>query len=788
MLLRKLWADTVALARQTISLSVLIGIGIALYIGMYESYQNVSGSYARIYETLDFADASVLFRSAPEGLVQTARTIPHVRRAVGRLVKDGTIEQRGKRFERVAGRFIASPRGVRPAINNVLIVEGRYLNGPDEAVLEQQFAAKSGYRLGDRLKCAYRTSEREFVIVGFASSPEYVYPVPDRYTMWVSPETFGVVWVDEDRARSWLGAGREITEIHCLVDDGYDAEVVEKLEGLCSAYGVDTSYVQGEQPSKKLLDMDQKGLASMSVFFPVLFLGAAGLFLYVALWRLVRLQVGIIGTLKAMGFSRRDILLQYVGQGCLITQAGAIPGAILGHLMAIGMGSLYKSMLHLPYVLSAPRWDTISAGLLMAALTGLAAAYLPARVAAKLSPAVAMRGDVEGEGATRRWLVDVTSRLAVLYRVPVRGLMRKPSRTVLAIVGVASGAMIIVLTFGQYVAVTGAIDEYLTESRKYEIDVGLTRPHAESIVQVAATVPGVEAVGLTCSLPVTASTSWGSVDMVLMGGERGQKLMRVPSVGGGYVDVAPGEVWLPARMARRIHAERGDPVRLEWVKSGRRERVQTVLRVAGFADEAMGASAYADYREVCRSLADRAYPYASFGAQVDCTPEAAEGVKHRLERSDDVGVVMTTAQIRKQVDEQMGAMMALIVVLLGFGEVLAGSAIHTVSSISLIERTRELATLRSLGFSARATARLASIELYALAGLGLAVGLPMGAAVNTAFINSFSTDNMAFPTDVPLWVHLAATALVLALVSYSSWMGMRRLRGMDLSQATKARE
>jgi putative ABC transport system permease protein len=242
------------------------------------------------------------------------------------------------------------------------------------------------------------------------------------------------------------------------------------------------------------------------------------------------------------------------------------------------------------------------------------------------------------------------------------------------------------------------------------------------------------------------------------------------------------------RIAKRIHAEPGDVVRVEWAKSSRRGRVDTVLRVGGLADEALGSSAYADYREVLRSFAGHAYPYASFGAQVDCDREIADAVKHRLERSDGVGVVMTTDQVRKQVDEQMGAMFAFIVILLAFGEVLAGSAIHTVASISLIERTRELATLRSLGFSARDTSRLVSLELYALAVLGLAVGIPVGAAVNTAFLNSFATDNMAFRTELPPWVHVTTAALVLALVSYSSWAGMRRLRRMDLSEATKARE
>ncbi|MCE5218843.1 hypothetical protein LLH03_17655, partial [bacterium] len=67
-------------------------------------------------------------------------------------------------------------------------------------------------------------------------------------------------------------------------------------------------------------------------------------------------------------------------------------------------------------------------------------------------------------------------------------------------------------------------------------------------------------------------------------------------------------------------------------------------------------------------------------------------------------------------------------------------------------------------------------------------GLPLGAAINAAFLKSFTTENMAFRAILPAWVFIFISVLVLALVLLSVWTGGRRLARMSLPEATKARE
>lgn len=790
MLRRKVVADTRHLGRRTLGLVVLMGLGSMLFTGLYQSYQNLTTSYGHVYRVGRFADVSVLVDSAPEGLVRAAEGIPHVLGAIGRPVRDGAIKQPGRAHERAMGRFIGMPRTRRPAINDLLLTRGRYIRGVDEAVLEQQFAKANGYELGETIKATYRTADREFTIVGLATSPEYLYPVPSEEMSLAMPGTFGVLFIDEDRAREWFSLGRRVTEIHCLTDRGYQREVLAKLRGLADPYGIQTAYTQDEQPSKKLLTLDQQGLATLSVFFPVLFLGASVLFLYSSLSRIVRMQVSVIGTLKALGFGGRAILLQYVAQGLLISWAGALPGALAGHGLSVLLAKAYANSLNLA-ILKAPfHWDTFVAALVLAGLTGLAGALGPARAAARLRPAVAMRGDVDSDGprGRRNRLMEATRFLPVAYRIPVRGLFRRVSRTLLAVAGIAGGAVITLTTLGMAVSTLDAIDEAMNRTRVVELDVGFLTPGPGAIATAVRALPGTRAVSHTVSLPVRLRSATGEGKVLVTAIEPGQDMLRIPVIGGGRMVPRKGQVWLPTRLGKRLGVDSGDPLKVQWTGASRRHARGRTLRVAGFIDLAIGGVAYGHYDDIRRGLADRVYPYSSYGAMVDCAPGAVNSLRRRFERSEDVAVVYTRRDFQQQINQQMGIFYIFMAVLLGFGAVLSGCAIQSVASVSLLERTRELATLRSLGLSARATSGLAALELYALAALGLAAGLPIGAHLNALYIESYSTDTMTFRALLPPWTYVATAALVFGLVAWVSRAGRRYLRDLDLAQATKIRE
>ncbi|HRH93255.1 MAG TPA: ABC transporter permease [Candidatus Peribacteria bacterium] len=96
-----------------------------------------------------------------------------------------------------------------------------------------------------------------------------------------------------------------------------------------------------------------------------------------------------IGLRKAVGATRRNILLQFLAEAVVLTLTGGLIGAIGGVATAWFAAALVKTVLATyVFVIS---WNSIFAAFLMAAVTGLVFGIAPARKAANLSPMEALR-------------------------------------------------------------------------------------------------------------------------------------------------------------------------------------------------------------------------------------------------------------------------------------------------------------------------------------------------------------------------------------------------------------
>lgn len=93
-------------------------------------------------------------------------------------------------------------------------------------------------------------------------------------------------------------------------------------------------YDRAEQPSNSILQEDIDSLHQMAVYFPLLFLFAAGLAIYVLLSRRVAEERQIIGTLRATGVKARPLGWHYMSYALLAGLMGTAIGVPLGTALA----------------------------------------------------------------------------------------------------------------------------------------------------------------------------------------------------------------------------------------------------------------------------------------------------------------------------------------------------------------------------------------------------------------------------------------------------------------------
>jgi putative ABC transport system permease protein len=380
---------------QFVAVVVTVTLGVAMFAGTFNAYLNLGSSMERTYERLAMADMTVT--DADEGLTDTLSSISGVAEVIERNQADIPFAIGEYTF---LGRVIGMPADQQPAINMVDVDEGTYLDPDDEdgVLLETHGASEFEVEVGDTIEIA----GRDRTVIGIVTSPEYLWPARDRHNLFTPPKSFAVAYENEE---IFEGAGANapvLDQVLVLYDEGV---VVEDVDTAVEAAAEDANAADiqtlADHPSNSSLQMEVQGLRTMAVAFPLLFLLASGMAIYVVITRLVFSQRGIIGTLRASGFTSRALSRHYRSYGIGVGLVGAAFGAVLGGILGRLMTAMYTVILGIPDLVAPIHPGTVIAGFVFGAVAGALAAVPPARTVSRMEPAEAMRGEAPAEPGKR---------------------------------------------------------------------------------------------------------------------------------------------------------------------------------------------------------------------------------------------------------------------------------------------------------------------------------------------------------------------------------------------------
>jgi putative ABC transport system permease protein len=240
---------------------------------------------------------------------------------------------------------------------------------------------------------------------------------------------------------------------------------------------------------------------------------------------------------------------------------------------------------------------------------------------------------------------------------------------------------------------------------------------------------------------------------------------------------------LSAVLAKALAVEAGDEVEVE-VLEGRQAAVR--LPVGALVDDVLGVSAYLETAALHALLREDA-TLSGAALLIDANREA--------ELSADLKVLPAVAGIaskrvvienfRKTLADSLGIMLTFN---LGFAGIIAFGVVYNAARVSLSERSRELASLRVLGFTRAEISLILLGELALLTVAALPAGALLGHGLTTWMVTSFDSELYRFPVVVRPQV-MAIAALTVVVASLLSGLVVRRqLDRLDLVGVLKLRE
>jgi len=782
---RKLLRDLWRLKGQAAAIAAVMAAGLAMLVAYIATFASLQLTQQTYYERYRFADVFASLVRAPLSLRDRIAEIPGVAALETRIVADVTLDIEGM-IEPATGRLISIPVPRRPMLNDLFLRHGRYLepNRPDEVLASEAFALAHGLRPGDTLRAVINGRRRTLHIVGIALSPEYVYAVQPGEII-PDASRFGILWME----RQALGAAFDMeggfNDVALALEPGAsEPAVIAALDAVLEPYGGLGAIPRSLQISNWSVTNELTQLRGFGLIVPVVFMLIASFLINVVLTRIVSVQREQIAALKALGYTNREIGWHYVTWSAIVGAAGAAAGIAGGLWMGAGMNELYNEFFRFPVLLfRAPGWV-----LLVAAAVGLTTAVLGAlgavRRAVRLPPAEAMRP--EPPARHRASLVErigLGTALGPAARMVLRNMERQPVRALTSMVGIALSTGILVIGMFFLDAIDELMRVQFSVIQRQDVTVTFVEPRARAALFELQRLPGVLRVEPMRAVPVRLRVGHRERQLSIIGLEPAPSLQRIVDASGRVVTLPPEGLVISRALADVLRVGAGGWIEVD-VLEGRRRTAR--VRIAALVDDYLGLSAYMTIDALRRLTLDAGALSGGY-LLVDRVQEPA--LHARLKATPLVaGVSLKRAAVdafNKTMSETMGIMIFFNVL---FSGVIAFGVIYNAARISLSERSRELASLRVLGFTRAEISAILLGELGVVVAAGIPVGLLAGYGLATVIVAAFETELYRFPVIISPRTYAFAVAGTLAAALVSGLIVRRRLDRLDLVEVLKTRE
>jgi putative ABC transport system permease protein len=781
-LLRDLWH----LRGQMIAIALVVACGIASFVSMLSAYESLQLSQATYYQEYRFAQVFAQLKRAPESLKPQIEDIPGVAQVQTRVIADVSLDIPG-RGEPATGRLISIPERQMPMLNDLFLRRGRYIqpDQDDEVLISENFAKAHNLDLGNSIGAVINGRWQKLRIVGIALSPEYVYSIQGTGDIFPDNERFGVFWMGRKAlgtAFNMDGAFNDLTLT--LMRGAIEADVIFHLDQLLERYGGFGAYERKDQLSNRFLSEEIAQLQGTATIVPSIFLGIAAFLLHILLSRLIATQRDQIAVLKAFGYSNLSIGWHYLKFVLIIVFGGAVLGTGLGVWFGSAVTLNYTRFFSFPVLRYQAGMATVTGAIFISGGAAVIGAFMAVQKAVSLPPAEAMRP--EPPANFRPTLIErlgFSYLLSPMGRMILRNLERKPVQALLSTVGIAFAVAILVVGRYSTDAMEHMIDVQFRNVQREDVMIVFNEPRPSRVRYEVTHLPGVLRAEVFRAVAVRLRFAHRTYRLGITGLEPGGELRRLLDKKLHTVYLPPNGVVLTTKLAEILGVVPGDVLTVEVLEG---ERPTRTVAVVGLVDELIGLSAYMDIHALNQLMREGG---TVSGAYLTADSLKIDKLYDLLKRTPAVtGVSVREMAIARFQETIAGSINIFNTVLVIFACIIAFGVVYNAARIALSERSRELATLRVIGFT---QAEIAFILLGEQAVLTLAA-TPLGFAIGFGFCalmsNAYNSELYRFPLIVTR-ASFAFAFVVVAIAAIISGLIVRRhLVHLDMIAVLKTRE
>ncbi|MFH2074921.1 MAG: FtsX-like permease family protein [Pseudomonadota bacterium] len=782
---RKLWRDLWRMKGQVFAITLVVISGVATFIMFISTMDSLSLTRDTFYREYRFADVFINLKRAPESLKEKMEQVPGVDQVETRVSAYVKLDVRGFP-EPVTGKIISIPDDGKPLLNRLYIKRGRLADPAkdNEAVINENFAQAHGFNLGDRFAAIINGKWKELTITGIALSPEFVLIMRPEA---MSPDfkRYGILWMGRkalSKSYDMDGAFNDVALT--LHPDAKLNDVLGELDHIVERYGGFGAYARKDQISHRLLNEEFRQLSRSSEIFPTIFICVAAFLLNVVMSRTINTQREQIAALKAFGYTNLDVGIHYVKLVVLIISAGLVGGIATGIWFGKMLGGIYMEVYRFPHLLyTLHPWVIITAVLISIASALVGTMHALWRVA-KQPPAEAMRPEppaqyrvtlIEKTGIGR-WLTQPS-------RIIVRNVERKPVRTFLSIIGIAVACATMISSGFFKDAVAFMVNVQFVRSQKEDIKVAFVEPTSRRAVYELKELPGVHHAETFRTVPARFRSGNRSYKTAINGIEPESRLHLLLDTELKPISLPPSGIVLNEYLGNFLGVKAGDLLTVEVLEGSKPIRQVPVVALVKLY---LGVMGYMDLTALNRLMREGD---AISGAYLVTDPLHSEKLYRNFIHMPRIsGTVLRRNEIRNFQEVQAKGMLFFTFIATLMACSISFGVVYNSARIALSERSRELSSLRVLGYTRGEISYILLGELGLITLIAIPLGFIIGYWLCAYIAQALASDLFRVPLVIETKTYSLAAAVVLASASVSGLIVRHKLDHLDLVEVLKTRE
>lgn len=789
MLRRKMIRDIRQNLSQFITILLMVFIGIMAYSGIESYMEGMKETANNFYGDYNLQDLNVMGELSEEN-INTIKEISNVKNAEGKLKVNGVLENDDDTT--ISMNFIEENE-----ISKFYIVDGENFNKDTKGIwLDNFFAEENNLKIGDILKIKYDGYVFEEKIVGLINVPDHVYDVKDESQLYPDHKTFGFAYASSNELEGFIK--NQVMKEANLTDESIfnqvfsdfnykdyikynyimvDIDNKEKFNEVKNSIeekidNVAVIDIEDTASYKQYQGEIEEGETYIGVF--------SGLFLFIALLsvvttmnRVVKNQRLQIGTLKALGFKQRKIVLHYISYSFWISIVAVLLGLVAGRYF---IGSVFigleMSFFEIPNGMPIIKNDSYVVAALVVLCVSFVT-YLSTRKILKEKTADTLRNEIPSvkSKSLNITTTGIFKKMSFNTKWNIRDMFRNKARTITGIVGITACAMLIVCSLGMLDSMNYFIDLQFNRIFNFEYKLSLKSDISTENLKELTDKYGDNT---SQSIYIEIKDNDGNIESNNIFVTDSKDYVRFVDNKDRFISVDNDEgVYVTYKLAKTKGYKIGDEIL--WHISGNNKYYTS--KIVGFNKDPQNQNVTMT-RKYLESL-DIEYKPDSLYTNVDLS-----------ENKDiaSVTVISNIDKLKEGMDGMLETMKTMLVLIIVIAIILGSVIIYNLGILSYTEKQYQFATLKVLGFKDKQIQKIFIRQNNIVSVISIILGLPAGFYLTDWLFKTAIEEHYDFGAHIN-FVSYVLAAIGTFVISYVvSKILAKKIRKIDMVTSLKGNE